>query len=527
LFGVSKALEVLHSHQIFYGNVTLVGILLNDRNEPMLSGFERARIVGPHATLPDLDKSAMSHAAPELVNHSAFGVESDIFAFGLLMYEVLMATQLTVELTDLVRAGRKLPFIKTPEYAPYGVLLEQCLQVQPSLRPTAAAIAQALASQRFAATLSSPEVAAYARKFTLPATRAAEPPLIIAKPPTQKLQIVRQSGTPARDSPRPTNSMPGPRRGPVGSDRRPPLDVLRPSPPPEVICEFDLEGDFEHKTDLTAPWRIFVHRATQTSFMVKEIKTTNTKELSEYRSHQPYTFPSIAPFIGFANTAHGILLFREWIQPPPYAHTPRGDLSSLLRNDLRIDESRTFIILLGVAKAIEHIHARGMIHGNLRSSNVLLNEAFEPYVVGYGVSTTARARQGLEERSKGETSLFCAPEICSFREFRAEGDIFAYGTLLYLLHRQQVPDDDTMVRRMIIEGKRPVVEDGVPAPYRELLQKCWSQGPAHRPTARDVVSELLSPKFKTQVKHQQLSQYLKLLGEPWPKDWQVRYTKHD
>jgi serine/threonine protein kinase len=253
-------------------------------------------------------------------------------------------------------------------------------------------------------------------------------------------------------------------------------------------------------------------------FVAKQVRPSDPAEHEEYATHDPYHCPSIARVVGISISPSAVFLFRSFVSPARENLTERTDVGSLLAAGVRFDNTALFIIAIGVALALAHIHVLGGVHGNVRSSNVLLDPRFYPFVVGYGVSATARARQGLDERARGESSMFCAPEVCEEELFGAEADMFAFGTLLYALHGAPLPPEDRRVRQMIVEGSRPKIK-GVGAPYADLINRCWAGDPAERPTADAIVQELLSPRFKTLVKHAVLAQYLKLFREAIPASW--------
>jgi serine/threonine protein kinase len=242
--------------------------------------------------------------------------------------------------------------------------------------------------------------------------------------------------------------------------------------------------------------------------MVRTVRALDSRELAEYKAYTPYNYPSIASFIGIQVKASIISLVRDWIAPPRDGTTPHADVEAQLSSGPGFSTDAIFIIALGVAKALAHIHAAGDVHGNLRSSNVLLNERYEPFVVGYGIAPSARARETLDMRTHGESSLFCAPEVCQSSEFSAAADIFAFGTFLYVIHGCPLPCESLDVREHLIKGNRPDITVGLPAPYRNLVEECWESDPLRRPSAQQVVQRLLSPAFDSMVPRQRLAEYL-------------------
>ncbi|KAI6680960.1 hypothetical protein NL676_034841 [Syzygium grande] len=97
-----------------------------------------------------------------------------------------------------------------------------------------------------------------------------------------------------------------------------------------------------------------------------------------------------------------------------YDYMPMGSLSGQLDTTKRYEflsgEVR-LSIALGAARAIEHLHAQDIHHGNIKSSNVLLTLSFEARVSDYGLPHLTRPDP------KGGADL-------------SEADVYDFGVLL-------------------------------------------------------------------------------------------------
>jgi serine/threonine protein kinase len=165
LFGLIKALEFLHSKNVVHGSVTLFDICLNDQNQPILAGFQQARFADDATAVVDPNNILRVYCAPEVLTGNPLSPAADIFAFGVVMCEVLLGDRLSIEQMDFVRTGRMLPLPRLPIYAPYWPLLEGCWHLNPLDRLSAATLAAELSSAKFASTLATPLVSAYRQIF--------------------------------------------------------------------------------------------------------------------------------------------------------------------------------------------------------------------------------------------------------------------------------------------------------------------------------------------------------------------------
>jgi transcriptional regulator with GAF, ATPase, and Fis domain/tetratricopeptide (TPR) repeat protein len=92
-----------------------------------------------------------------------------------------------------------------------------------------------------------------------------------------------------------------------------------------------------------------------------------------------------------------------------------------------------------LAATLHHLHGRGIVHGDLRSSTILLvgeGEAARPVILGYGV------RRFLPDDGDPLSPSCAAPELLLGGRPTARSDIYALGILLYLLICGRFPFED-------------------------------------------------------------------------------------
>jgi serine/threonine protein kinase len=431
LMGVAKALEFLHSREVVHGHLGLPVILLNAKDEPVV---ELGTGCGGQ------------YLAPELENGTGFGPEVDIFALGIIMYElVVLRNVLSAQHAELIRQGTPPIFPHFPQVVCYQGLVEGCTRVNAAERMKANDVVRFLFDERFADFAMSPTVRKYAEQFDA--------------------QIER-------------------------------LDIAR---------------DYYEVKTLKGSAILVRRRATGEHFVVKRVLCKSEQELQEYRRIRRREFPSLAKYIGIDESRRQssvvvVSLLRECVG-----------------GELRVEKqtpTQRHVIMYGIAKAIEELHAGAEVHGNLRPSNILLNERCEPVVVGFGLSETARKGMTLDMRlAGGESSLFCAPEVIRDSAFGKEADVFAFGMVAYLvLGGALPPEPDGEVRKRIMSGLKPSFDSKFDELYRELVASCWEFQPGKRPTAKEIVEALKGSPFTQRVNEKVFGRYVNLFGETLP-DW--------
>ncbi|AEC08224.1 Concanavalin A-like lectin protein kinase family protein [Arabidopsis thaliana] len=106
-----------------------------------------------------------------------------------------------------------------------------------------------------------------------------------------------------------------------------------------------------------------------------------------------------------------------------YEYVPNGSLDRFLFNNDRpvLTWSDRFCIIKGIAAALQHLHGEGqkpLIHGNVKASNVLLDEELNARLGDYG--------QG----SRHSTTGHVAPELVNTGKVTRDTDVFAFGVLM-------------------------------------------------------------------------------------------------
>jgi len=113
-------------------------------------------------------------------------------------------------------------------------------------------------------------------------------------------------------------------------------------------------------------------------------------------------------------------------------HVEGTDLGALLRAEGALEPARALAICGQVANALDAAHAKGLVHRDVKPSNVLLDQSEHVYLADFGLTRRldeqgARAGEG---RSVG-TPAYLAPEQIEGGPVDGRADIYSLGCLLY------------------------------------------------------------------------------------------------
>src|SRR5262245_50011845 len=108
------------------------------------------------------------------------------------------------------------------------------------------------------------------------------------------------------------------------------------------------------------------------------------------------------------------------------------DLRKLLREQGALEPSRALAICRQVANALDAAHAKGLVHRDVKPSNILLDEAEHVYLADFGLTRRLEEEGALagEGRSVG-TPAYLAPEQIEGGPVDGRADVYSLGCVLY------------------------------------------------------------------------------------------------
>jgi serine/threonine protein kinase len=99
--------------------------------------------------------------------------------------------------------------------------------------------------------------------------------------------------------------------------------------------------------------------------------------------------------------------------------------------------TRKTIIAYDVAEGLAFLHSRGMIHRDLKSLNVLLDDAGEPCICDFGVTRMVDADRAMTGIMG--TYHYMAPEVIRKAKCNIKADVFSFGMVLWEMVMPKVP----------------------------------------------------------------------------------------
>ncbi|XP_021617070.1 G-type lectin S-receptor-like serine/threonine-protein kinase RKS1 isoform X2 [Manihot esculenta] len=120
-----------------------------------------------------------------------------------------------------------------------------------------------------------------------------------------------------------------------------------------------------------------------------------------------------------------------------YEYMPNKSLDSFIFNETRrstLNWRKRFDIIVGIARGILYIHQDSrlrIIHRDLKTSNILLDEEMNPKISDFGLARILKRDQSQEKTNKiVGTFGYMSPEYVVFGKFSTKSDVFSFGIIL-------------------------------------------------------------------------------------------------
>ncbi|GBF87404.1 hypothetical protein Rsub_00115 [Raphidocelis subcapitata] len=157
-----------------------------------------------------------------------------------------------------------------------------------------------------------------------------------------------------------------------------------------------------------------------------------------------------------------------------------------------LDLPRALALLLDVARGMAYLHARNVVHADLKCQNVLLMLApgrddfgLRAKITDFGLSRALSLGQTHVTTHSMGTITHMPPEMFKTGRMSPAGDVYAFGVMVWEvitgrgafhgLHYAEV------IEQVAIRGARPPVPEAAPPELRALMEACWQADPTKRP----------------------------------------------
>ncbi|XP_024975275.1 LRR receptor-like serine/threonine-protein kinase HSL2 [Cynara cardunculus var. scolymus] len=136
-----------------------------------------------------------------------------------------------------------------------------------------------------------------------------------------------------------------------------------------------------------------------------------------------------------------------------YEYMENGSLGDMLHEDpkggLLLDWGKRFEIGLGAAQGLAYLHhdcVPGIVHRDVKSNNILLDEEFRPRVADFGLAKTLQIKASDSDGSMSRVAGsygYIAPEYAYMMKITEKSDVYSFGVVLMEIVTGKRPNDSS------------------------------------------------------------------------------------
>ncbi|GAB2210064.1 hypothetical protein Drorol1_Dr00015317 [Drosera rotundifolia] len=219
-------------------------------------------------------------------------------------------------------------------------------------------------------------------------------------------------------------------------------------------------------------------------------------------------------------------------KPPNYMFFFKFYKSGNLAEKLHVEEwspsvDQALRITIQLAKALQYMHNLGIVHRDVKPSNILLDENLFAHLADFGLAeyapdlkhvtgenwiSSGKPTGGFHKKNMVGTLIYMAPEILKKDVHTEKSDVYSFAITINELLTGVVPYTDLraeaqahtvlemnytkqqLTAAVVSEGLRPALVSpgsGVPSTLSLLIQRCWDADSNSRPSFSDILVELV------------------------------------
>lgn len=184
---------------------------------------------------------------------------------------------------------------------------------------------------------------------------------------------------------------------------------------------------------------------------------------------------------------------------PPFCIITEMLKTSLDKRMRFLTPTRRSVVVERVALGMAQLHAKHVIHRDLKAANILLDDDDMPRICDFGLVGFKRA--GTPHTGFVGTIQWMAPELLRSSPYYDEKvDVYSFAMMLYEILTMKEPylgmSQDQIVMGVIERGLRPELASHYGPPgLIDLIEQCWAENPVERPSFDQIAYLLMKPEY--------------------------------
>ncbi|GLT52544.1 hypothetical protein SLA2020_258790 [Shorea laevis] len=208
---------------------------------------------------------------------------------------------------------------------------------------------------------------------------------------------------------------------------------------------------------------------------------------------QKIRHPNVVQFLGAVTQSSPMMIVTEFL--------PKGDLFAYLKRKGALKPITAVRVALDIARGMNYLHENKpapIIHRDLEPSNILRGDSGCLKVADFGVSKLLTVKENRPLTCQDTSYRYVAPEVFKNEDYDTKVDVFSFALILQEMIEGCLPfstKQEKEVPKAYAAKERPPFR--APTKHyahglKELIEDCWKDAPAERPTFRQIITRLES-----------------------------------
>lgn len=214
------------------------------------------------------------------------------------------------------------------------------------------------------------------------------------------------------------------------------------------------------------------------------------------------TFEKEVQIMAQLKHAHIIHFYGYTVEPYTIVmeYMPKGSLYSLLQSSNNLGWDIRYKMAVDVSCGMAYLHKQGIIHGDLKSMNVLLDNHYNAKITDFGlakVKLESSQSTLLGGANVGGSLRWMAPELLLEEGAKSTkaSDVYSFGMVLLEISSRQIPfakkaPRNEQILALHFKGVADDIPTSTPPGMAKLIGRCWDKRTEQRPAMDEAVKVL-------------------------------------
>jgi serine/threonine protein kinase len=212
----------------------------------------------------------------------------------------------------------------------------------------------------------------------------------------------------------------------------------------------------------------------------------------EARAVAALDHPNVVPLYEAGEDDGTVFIVTRWVEGT--------ELGTLIHEKGPLEPGQAARTAAQIAAALEMAHEKGLVHRDVKPSNVILTHEGHVYLTDFGLAKRAATAAGLTGADQMLGTVdYVAPEQIEGSEPDARGDIYSLGCVLFEMLTGEPPfaaQKGGMAKMWAqVNAEVPSVREhrpDVPAALEDVVRRAMAKAPDARPTAEAFRASVLA-----------------------------------